>query len=133
MANMEQLCRQYSKMIGGTGEVKEGICFVTVPRRTLRVTVQGRKVRTPLVKAAIFSFDSPGNDGKAINEANLPLLQSEINKVISEGRRLGLKVGALHNHWVYVKPLLIGLHFQSVENPLTFAKKMQNILRLIRR
>ncbi|MDR2993221.1 MAG: DUF1259 domain-containing protein, partial [Bacillus cereus] len=38
----------------------------------------------------------------------------------------GIIVSALHNHWLYMTPLIMYIHIQSVEPPLHFAKKLAN-------
>ncbi|SDN51568.1 protein of unknown function [Fictibacillus solisalsi] len=40
----------------------------------------------------------------------------------------GFIIGALHNHWLFIKPTILYIHFQSVEPPLTFAKKAAEAL-----
>ena len=32
----------------------------------------------------------------------------------------------LHNHWLYMNPLIMYIHIQSVEHPLHFARKLAN-------
>jgi hypothetical protein len=131
VTSFQSLCQQYASIVGGKAEVKEGICFVTFPRN-LTITVQGQLSSSPLVHNVIFSFDSPNREGQAINEVNLPLLQHEINPVIAMAKEKDIQVAALHNHWIYVQPLVLGLHLQSIEHPLAFAKKMQRIVSFLK-
>ncbi|RLL41813.1 DUF1259 domain-containing protein [Oceanobacillus piezotolerans] len=38
---------------------------------------------------------------------------------------------ALHNHWLYTKPNILYIHFQSVEPPLHFARKVAEAFQVL--
>lgn len=61
------------------------------------------------------------------------ILQEEINPFITELRRQGIIVTALHNHWLFEKPRLFYIHFESVENPIQFARKVARALKVLNR
>lgn len=36
----------------------------------------------------------------------------------------GIIITALHNHWLFDNPRIMYIHFESIEPPLSFAKKV---------
>lgn len=100
-----------------------GVCTVT-RMRDIDVEIKGRPTHSPLVLNALFSFESPDKKGRTLNLGETVILQKEINPFITALRAQGIEVTALHNHWLFDNPRLFYIHFLSVEEPLTFAKKV---------
>lgn len=80
----------------------------------------------------LFSFESIDRQGRALNLGETVILQSEINPFISALRKQKILVTALHNHWLFEKPRLMYIHFESIENPITFARKVQQALKVLK-
>ncbi|MFA7746463.1 DUF1259 domain-containing protein, partial [Salinicoccus roseus] len=59
------------------------------------------------------------------------LLQVEVNPLMSELRKFGIIVTAVHNHWLFDKPRLMFMHFESIDKPLNFARKVREALRVL--
>lgn len=125
------LCRRFASILGGSAQVVNGVCTVTRIRR-LNPTILGRRTRSALALAALFSFESIDRRGRALNLGETVILQSEINPFITELRKRGIMVTALHNHWLFETPRLMFIHFQSVENPIIFATKVAQASRVLR-
>lgn len=121
-------CRRFARILSGMG-MKEGEVCRVMGNRNLVVRVLGRRTRSPLVLAPMFSFESPDAQGRTLNLGETPLLEQEVNTVISRLRRRGLTVTSLHNHWLFEKPRIMFVHFESVENPIRFARKAAAALR----
>ncbi|KRI40802.1 hypothetical protein APC20_08260, partial [Acinetobacter baumannii] len=92
-----------ARILGGTAEIVNGVCTVTRIRK-INVTIQGRRSRSPLTLAALFSFESRDREGRALNLGETVILQEEINPFITELRKRGIEVTALHNHWLFDDP-----------------------------
>ncbi|MBW5448576.1 DUF1259 domain-containing protein [Cohnella sp. CFH 77786] len=131
MMTPDMLCRQFAAILGGTAEVVNGVCTVTRIRNNLRPLIQGRRTRSALALAALFSFEDLDRRGNALNLGETVILQEEINPFISVLRAQGIEVTALHNHWLFDNPRLMYIHFKSVEPPLTFARKVANAFRVL--
>ncbi|GIM46415.1 hypothetical protein DNHGIG_19640 [Collibacillus ludicampi] len=58
-------------------------------------------------------------------------MQREINPFVSKLRQHGIKVTALHNHWLFEKPRLMFIHFESIDHPLAFARKVRDALSVL--
>lgn len=93
-------------------------------RRNIKVFVQGRP-STSVIPVGI-SFESLDQNGNALNFGEIAILQEEIPLFMQSIVQQGIIVSALHNHWLYMKPLIMYIHIQSVEPPLSFAEKLAN-------
>lgn len=118
-----RLCTQFGKILGGESEIESGpVCFVT--RMTnLRAKILRRTTRSPLVQMQMFSFESLDRSGRALCLGETAVHQNQVNRLMSNLRSRGIKVTAVHNHWLKECPRLMYMHWESVENPITFAKK----------
>lgn len=127
------LCDDFAKILGAeiltsTNE----LCVVTF-LRNIPAEILGRPTNSPLALAALFSFESMDEQGRTLNLGETVILQEEINPVISILRSHGIIVTALHNHWLFDNPRLMFIHFESIDNPLAFARKVADALRVLRR
>lgn len=119
----KRLCMQFGRILGGESEVEEGpVCFVT--RMTnLRETILGRRTRSPLVQMQMFSFESLDKSGRALCLGETAVHQNQVNRLMSNLRKRGIKVTAVHNHWLKENPRLMYMHWEAIENPIVFARK----------
>jgi hypothetical protein len=128
-----RLCQRFAEILGGNIlESRDGLCAVA-RRRNIRVEIAGRPTQSPLVLDALFSFESMDRQGRTLNLGETVILQDEINPFISVLRELGISVTALHNHWLFDQPRLMYIHFFSIEDPITFARKVAQAFRVFDR
>ncbi|MNO35111.1 hypothetical protein D3C76_251580 [compost metagenome] len=119
----KRLCMQFGKILGGESEVEEGpVCFV-MRMTNLRETILGRRTRSPLVQMQMFSFESLDKSGRALCLGETAVHQNQVNRLMSNLRKRGIKVTALHNHWLKENPRLMYMHWESIDNPVAFARK----------
>lgn len=78
-----------------------------------------------------FSFESMDRQGRALCLGETVILQKEINPFVSRLRKHGIKVTAIHNHWLFDKPRLMYIHFESIDRPLQFARKVRDALNVL--
>ncbi|ASJ52361.1 hypothetical protein BP422_01680 [Brevibacillus formosus] len=110
-------------MLGGESEIESGpVCFV-MRLTNLRETILGRRTLSPLVRAQMFSFESLDKSGRALCLGETAVHQNQVNRLISNLRKRGIKVTALHNHWLKENPRLMYMHWEAIENPIVFARK----------
>jgi hypothetical protein len=128
------VCRRFASILGAQVlQSENGLCVVTF-NRNLDVEILGRTTRSPLVLAALFSFEGPAdNQGRTLNLGETVLLQREVNRFITVLRRNGIIVTALHNHWLFENPRLMYVHFESIDQPLDFARKVAEAFDQLRR
>ncbi|WP_188430931.1 DUF1259 domain-containing protein [Kroppenstedtia guangzhouensis] len=132
LSSFNQLCQLFANIVGGSPSIVNGACLIQKFRK-IPVTILGRRSRSPLVLPTFFSFESLDRKGRALNLGETVILQEEINPFITELRRQGIIVTALHNHWLFEKPRLFYIHFESVENPIQFARKVARALKVLNR
>ena len=123
MNNLNFLCEQFAKILNGKSNINQGVCSVSL-RRNIKVQVQGRP-STSVIPVGI-SFESLDQNGNALNLGEIAILQEEIPLFMQSIVQQGIIVSALHNHWLYMKPLIMYIHIQSIEPPLNNAKKLAN-------
>jgi len=127
----KRLCTRFANILGGESEIEEGpVCFVT--RMTnLRETILGRRTRSPLVQMQMFSFESLDKNGRALCLGETAVHQNQVNRLMSNLRRRGIKVTALHNHWLKENPRLMYMHWEAIMNPVVFARRTKDSIRFL--
>ncbi|WP_213623085.1 DUF1259 domain-containing protein [Paenibacillus sp. J53TS2] len=121
-----RLCNEFSSILGGTEhEITKGpVCFVSRNRR-INAAILGRKTTSPLIRYQLFSFESLDRSGRALCLGETALFQSQVNRLLTNLRKNGIKVTAVHNHWLFDSPRLMYVHWESIDDPIDFAKKVK--------
>lgn len=125
------LCRRFAAILGATPSVVNGVCTATRVRNNIKPVILGKRSRSFLAIPQAFTFESIGRDGRALNLGETVILTAEINPFISRLRKHGIKVTALHNHWLFDKPNLWYIHFEKKEKPLVFAREVRDALNVL--
>ncbi|MEI4802210.1 DUF1259 domain-containing protein [Bacillus sp. NPDC077411] len=123
MNNFHFLCEQFATILKGKSKINQNSCSVSF-HRNFKVLVQG-KPSMSVVPVGV-GFESLDQNGNALNLGEIAILQEEIPSFMRSITQQGIIVSALHNHWLYMNPLIMYIHVQSVEPPLHFAKKLAN-------
>ncbi|MCH6269136.1 DUF1259 domain-containing protein [Neobacillus citreus] len=123
MSNLKQLGDQFAQILNGKAKMEKNGCSVSL-KRSFNVHVQGRPSHSVIPVG--ISFESLDVNGNALNLGEITLLEQEIPNFTRSVVGQGLIVSALHNHWIFAQPNLMYLHIQSVEPPLSFARKVAN-------
>ncbi|KHO39190.1 hypothetical protein OR62_06785 [Clostridium tetani] len=132
MRDFCRTCNEFARILGAEIlSTADNVCTVTF-MRDIDAEILGRSTNSPLSLAALFSFESPDNQGRTLNLGETVILQDEINDFISILRENGILVTALHNHWLFEDPRLMYIHFESIDRPLDFARKVAEALRVLR-
>ncbi|MCC3376283.1 DUF1259 domain-containing protein [Cohnella sp. REN36] len=126
MGLTKSLCDRLARILGGKGQHEDNECSITV-KRNLNATILGKKYDTEH-EIVIQSL----KNGKSLNTGEITLLQREVQMFVRQAVKKGLKVTAIHNHWLFDKPRLMYVHVESVENPIVFATKLASILKRIK-
>jgi len=121
MGSFQSICEQFAKTLGGKAEIKQGVCSVSL-KRSFHASIQGKPSKS--VTPVEIEFESFDQNGNALNLLEIAILQEEIPSFMRAVTQQGLIVSALHNHWIFIEPMILYMHVQSVEPPLQFAIKM---------
>ncbi|MEK3933995.1 DUF1259 domain-containing protein [Sporosarcina sp. FSL W7-1349] len=132
LESSEDLCGEFARILGGSGSIVNGACLVQ-KFRDIRFTILGRRTRSPLVIPQFFSFEDLDRNRNALNLGETVLLQEEINPLLTELRKRNIIVTAVHNHWLFEEPRAMYMHFESVEPPLEFARKVREAFRVLKK
>jgi hypothetical protein len=120
---------QVKEIVGGKAECENQTCSVVVPRKNIEATILGRKVQSDEVLGIQLQFESPGADGQALCLGEATLLEGEVNQFLRDLSRRGIRLTAIHNHWLEDQPKLIYVHFQAIMSPVRFAQALKPTLK----
>ncbi|WP_342542969.1 DUF1259 domain-containing protein [Paenisporosarcina sp. FSL H8-0542] len=129
MDNFNTICQQFGQILNGKPDIENGICSVEL-NRDIPVTIQGRPVRGNIETEIMF--ENLDQNGYALNRGVTVILEKEVPYFVHTLVKNGIIISALHSNWLYTKPNILYINFQSVEPPLTFAHKVAEALSTLR-
>jgi hypothetical protein len=91
-------------------------------RNDINLEVLGRITHSPTVFLMAFSFEDEDSKGNALCLGEFVFKQSEVRPFLNAITNQGIRVTALHNHWLFDNPRLIYIHWEAIMPPLTFAQ-----------
>jgi hypothetical protein len=124
-------CRRFAEIFGGEAQVVNGVCVATKLRTNINVKILGRRSKGFFTLPFGISFESVGKDGRALCLGESVILTKEINPFISKLRKAGIKVTAVHNHWLFTNPNIWYIHWEAIQRPLVFARNVRNASRVL--
>lgn len=127
----DDLCQEFAEILGSVPSVINGVCTATNSRTNIHPVVLGRRAESFMFVPQAYSFENFDRDGRALCLGETVLLQEEVNPFMTSLREDGIIVTALHNHWLFENPRLMYMHFESIDEPLTFARKVRDALDLL--
>lgn len=115
--------------LGKTGDFKEGVLKVNVPRNDLHVTIGQRPAPTPFGFGGWVALTK--GQGMDVLMGDLVLTEDEVNPVMSAVLQNGLDVTALHNHFFWEQPRIFYMHVHGMGNPADLARRIKPAIELI--
>ena len=122
--------RSLMTALGKSGDFKDGVLKVNIPRSDLKVTIQQKPVPTPLGFGGWIAL-TKGEGGHEVMMGDLVLTQDEVNPVMSALLENGLDVTALHNHFFFEEPRIFYMHVHGMGTAADLAKRVKPGLDLI--
>ena len=122
--------QQVLTALGKTGDFKDNVLKVNLPRSDVKVTVGGIDTPTPFGFGGWIAF-TKASDGGQVMMGDLVLLESEVNPVMSAVLDNGFDVTALHNHFFWDEPRMFYVHVHGHGSPADLARKVKPALNLI--
>ena len=101
--------KQVLDTLGKTGDFKDNVLKVNIPRNDLSITVANVKTPTPFGFGGWVAM-TKGTGGMDVMMGDLVLTQDEVNPVMSALLDNGLEVTALHNHFFWDEPRMFYMH-----------------------
>ena len=127
----KKLCREFGRILDAESSLTNGVCLAQRFRH-IPFKILGRRTKSPLVEPQFFSFEDLDRKGRALNLGETVLLQEEINPLLTELRKRKIIVTAIHNHWLFDEPRAMYMHFESIEPPLQFARKIRESFKVLK-
>jgi len=124
--------KQVLEALGKTGDFKDEVLKVNIPRNDVSVTVAGVKTPTPFGFGGWVAM-TKGSGGMDVMMGDLVLTQDEVNPVMSALLDNGLEATALHNHFFRDEPRMYYMHVHGHGTPAELARKVKPALDLIGR
>ena len=116
--------------LGKTGDFKDGVLKVNIPRTDLKVTISGKGAPTPLGFGGWVAL-TKGTGGSEVLMGDLVLTEDEVNPVMSAALDNGLDVTALHNHFFLEQPRIFYMHVHGMGSAADLARRVKPAIDLI--
>ena len=116
--------------LGKTGDFKDSVLKVNIPRNDLKVTIKGRPAPTPFGFGGWVAM-TKGSEGHDVLMGDLVLTEDQVNPVMSALLDNGLEVTALHNHFFWEQPRVFFMHVHGMGTPAELATKLKPALAII--
>lgn len=133
VASAQEMPADYKSVmdsLGRTGDFKDGVLKVNIPRSDLKVSVAGVPTPTPFGFGGWIAM-TPGSGGMQVMMGDLVLTQDEVNPVMSAVLAQGLDVTALHNHFFWESPRMFYMHVHGHGAAADLATRIKPALDLI--
>ncbi len=115
-----------------SGDFKDGVLKINIPRTDLKVTIRQRPAPTPFGFGGWVAF-TKGTQGMDVMMGDLVVTDDEVNPVMSALLDNGLDVTALHNHFFWEQPRMFYMHVHGMGTAAELARKLKPALALIGR
>src|SRR6266851_4445958 len=122
--------KQVLDALGKTGDFKDNVLKVNIPRNDLSITVANVKTPTPFGFGGWVAM-TKGTGGMDVMMGDLVLTQEQVNPVMSALLDNGLEATALHNHFFWDEPRMFYMHVHGHGSPADLARKVKPALDLI--
>lgn len=132
-AHGEEMPAEYAEVLaylGRSGDFKEKVLKVNIPRNDLKVTVDGITAPTPFGFGGWLGM-TRGDKCLEVMMGDLVLLEDEVNPVISALLDNGIEVTALHNHFFWEEPRIFYLHVHGHGRAADLARNVKPALEMI--
>lgn len=132
-ASAQAMPAEYQEVLttlGKTGDFKDNVLKVNIPRSDLRVTIRQRPAPTPFGFGGWVAF-TKGADGMDVMMGDLVLTEDEVSPVMSAVLDQGLQVTALHNHFFWEQPRVYYMHVHGMGRAAEVAAKLKPAIDLI--
>jgi hypothetical protein len=122
--------QQVLTALGKTGDYKDNVLKVNLPRNDVKVTVAGVETPTPFGFGGWVAL-TKSSDGSQVLMGDLVLLEEEVNPVMSALLANGFDVTALHNHFFKDQPHMFYMHVHGHGTAADLAGRLKPVVDLI--
>ncbi|MEO5568657.1 MAG: DUF1259 domain-containing protein [Gemmatimonadaceae bacterium] len=133
IATAQEMPSEYKTVLAGlgkTGDFKDGVLKVNIPRNDVHVTIAQRPAPTPFGFGGWIAL-TKGTDGAEVLMGDLVLTEDEVNPVMSAVLNNGLDVTALHNHFFWEQPRMFYMHVHGMGSAADLTRRVKPAIDLI--
>lgn len=113
--------------MGRSGKLQsDGAFKFAMPRKDLKVTVEGTVIKPGLALGSWAAFSSSGEDAMVMGD--LVLTEGEVAPVMAKVQESGLEVTAIHNHVLHESPRVMYMHIAGHGNAAKLAQGIHDAL-----
>jgi hypothetical protein len=113
--------------LGRSGKLQpDGVFKFSMPRKDLKVTVEGTAIKPGLALGSWAAFSSSGDNAMIMGD--LVLTEDEVAPVMAKIQDGGLQVTAVHNHVLHESPRVIYMHIAGHGNATKLAQAVHDAL-----
>ena len=116
--------------LGKTGDFKDGVLKVNLPRGDLKVTIAGRPAPTPFGFGGWVAL-TKGTEGHEVLMGDLVLTDDQVSPVTSALVDNGFDVTAVHNHFFREQPRIFFMHVHGMGTAADLATRLKPVLAII--
>lgn len=115
--------------MGRPGKLQsDGAFKFSMPRKDLKVTVQGTPIQAGLALGSWMAFS--GTRDHAMVMGDLVLTEDEVGPVMMKLQQEGIQETAVHNHLLYETPRVMYMHIEGHGDAVKMAKAIHDALAL---
>lgn len=132
-ASAQEMPADYKAVLAAlnkSGDFKDNVLKVNIPRSDLRVTIGQRPAPTPFGFGGWIAL-TRSEGGAEVLMGDLVLTEDEVNPVMSAVLDNGLDVTALHNHFFHEQPRVFYMHVHGVGSAPELTKRLKPAIDLI--
>jgi hypothetical protein len=116
--------------LGKSGDFKDGVLKVNIPRKDVSVTIGQRPAPTPFGFGGWIAI-TKSTDGADVMMGDLVLTEDEVNPVMSALLDNRLDVTALHNHFFWEKPRMFYMHVHGMGTAADLTRRVKPAIDII--
>lgn len=115
--------------LGRSGKIQpDGTLKFAMPRRDLKVTVEGTAIKAGFALGSWAAFSTSGSNSAVMGD--LVLLESEVAPVMAKLQQGGIDIAALHNHLLRETPRVMYMHIAGHGDATKLAKALHDAMAL---
>jgi biotin operon repressor len=120
--------KKIDAIIGRSGEMKDDVYKIGLPRTDLKVKADGVDIKPGLALGSWMAFKHVGDHAMVMGD--LVLLETEVNPVLTKLEESGIEISAVHNHILNEQPRVMYMHYMGHGDEEKLARAMKEALSL---
>lgn len=125
---------KFAKEFDGEIVAYDNTMCTAMRMRNIDITIQGFPSKSPLVLAALCSYENniedENEDGLCLIQ--VPVTENEINLLVPILKSLDFKIDSLNNRWIKADPAIYYVNAHVIDDPTIFAINVSHIFSILK-